>query len=369
MERKKILIVSRSFYPQNSPRSFRTTELTKELAKQGHDVTVIIPKSEVHTAFEVEHGITIKDLGEDAEAKPAPKGNGGFISKAVNRFKEQFLLYPSIKLKDMVYNALKKEENKNYDMLISIAAPHPIHWGTAKGLKKYKNIAKTWVADCGDPFMLTHNLQYKRAFYFKYYEKDFCRRADYITIPTIHAKDGYYTEFHNKLVVIPQGFNFEDIKLSERITSPDVIEFGYAGSLIKNRRDPSELLTYLTKKNIDFKFIVYSKNKGFVDSLVKQFPGKVVYMGEADRVELLYHLSGLDFVLNFENVGTNQSPSKLIDYAIIKKPVLSLMYGNLNTAAVDGFSKGDYTMQLQIENVDQYRIQNVAQNFVDLATK
>jgi len=36
MERKKILIVSASFYPENSPHSFRTTELTKEFARQQH---------------------------------------------------------------------------------------------------------------------------------------------------------------------------------------------------------------------------------------------------------------------------------------------------------------------------------------------
>src|SRR5690606_10094120 len=108
----------------------------------------------------------------------------------------------------LVYNALKKEKNSNYDILISIAAPHPIHWGVAKAIKKYKNIAKCWIADCGDPFMLSHNLQYKRPFYFKYYEKEFCRLADFITIPTAFAKDGYYKEFHDKLNVIPQGFNF-----------------------------------------------------------------------------------------------------------------------------------------------------------------
>ena len=34
--KKRILIVSRSFYPDNSPRAFRTAELSKEFARQGH---------------------------------------------------------------------------------------------------------------------------------------------------------------------------------------------------------------------------------------------------------------------------------------------------------------------------------------------
>ena len=34
------LLVSVSFYPENSPRSFRATELAKELCRQGHKVLV-----------------------------------------------------------------------------------------------------------------------------------------------------------------------------------------------------------------------------------------------------------------------------------------------------------------------------------------
>ena len=36
----KILIITQAFYPGISPRSFRATELAKELARQGDDVTV-----------------------------------------------------------------------------------------------------------------------------------------------------------------------------------------------------------------------------------------------------------------------------------------------------------------------------------------
>ncbi|MBS1516026.1 MAG: hypothetical protein JSS63_13400, partial [Bacteroidetes bacterium] len=65
MTKKKILIVSSAFYPQNSPRAFRTTELVKEFARQGHSVTLITAKDNtVHEPFEKEFGITIKDLGK-----------------------------------------------------------------------------------------------------------------------------------------------------------------------------------------------------------------------------------------------------------------------------------------------------------------
>ncbi len=43
----KILIVSRAFYPEISPRAFRTTELAKEFARQGHQVKIILPERNV----------------------------------------------------------------------------------------------------------------------------------------------------------------------------------------------------------------------------------------------------------------------------------------------------------------------------------
>ena len=65
MKKNKILIISGAFYPQNNPRSFRTTELSKEFAKQGHQVTVYVPKdNREHVKFEKEYGVTIKDLGK-----------------------------------------------------------------------------------------------------------------------------------------------------------------------------------------------------------------------------------------------------------------------------------------------------------------
>ncbi len=41
---KKILLVTAAFYPENSPRSFRATELALELVKQGNFVKILTQK-------------------------------------------------------------------------------------------------------------------------------------------------------------------------------------------------------------------------------------------------------------------------------------------------------------------------------------
>jgi hypothetical protein len=75
----------------------------------------------------------------------------------------------------------------------------------------------------------------------------------------------------------------------------------------------------------------------------------------------------MDFVVNFENVGTKQTPSKLIDYAIIKRPVLSIKTGTLDAVTVDQFLDGNYQNQLVIKDPDQYRIENVVARFLQLS--
>jgi len=208
---KKILLVSNAFYPENSPRSFRATELAKELVRQGHSVKVITHPREGTGKFCADHGIEYKSLGKLTWPVPTVKGSGIVLLfwRVIVRFSMLLFEYPMIQLVSLVKKALKDE--KGYDALISIAVPYPIHWGVAAVWSD--SIAKVWIADCGDPYMGQENDTFKPPFYFGYLEKKFCRKATYITVPTEASIKGYYQEFHPKIKVISQGFRFEDVKL------------------------------------------------------------------------------------------------------------------------------------------------------------
>ncbi|MEX0719968.1 MAG: glycosyltransferase [Balneolaceae bacterium] len=365
-----ILIVSNHFYPQSTPRAFRTTELAKELAKQGHLVTVIVPKDEeIHHEFEQKYNVKIEDLGSLRWHEIQPNGNKivKFGKLVLKRISEQFLYYPQIQLKCLVKKALKKHKEKEYDALISIAAPHPIHWGVADAIKDGMKPAKKWIADCGDPFMLSGNIHYNRPFYFKYLEKKFCRLADAITVPFEGAKEGYYKEFGEKLHVIPQGFNFTEFpEIKNKQNEHEVPTFAYAGSLNLKRRNPSQLLDYLLKKRVPFKFYLYTNNILLVQEYANDYPDKVILRGYKPRAELLEELSEMDFVLNFENQGSTQLPSKLIDYAILEKPILSIKFDDLDTELVDQFLNGNYSNSISMGDVDEYRIESVTDKFISL---
>lgn len=369
MSPKKILVVSSSFYPMNSPRSFRTTELAKEFARQGHLVTVITPKSKnLHKKFEQQHNLIIKDLGKPKFKPISLKGDGMklLIRRLLRRLGVLLIQYPNIELMFLVRKALVQETG--YDLLISIAAPHTVQWGVAWAWREKKTIANTWVADCGDPFMGLENDTFTPPFYFGILERFFCKKADFITVPTKGAIQGYYPEFQHKTRVIPQGFRFEDIRVNGTVNN-SIPTFAYAGGFIPGRRDPREFIEYIIGLEQDFKFYIYTNSPALVEQYLEKSQGRIILQKNIPRVDLLNQLGRMDFVVNFENIGKRQTPSKLIDYGIICKPILSIKTGHLNKKIIEEFLSGDYKNGLKIDNLDQYRVENVCKRFLQLINK
>ncbi len=369
MNKRKILIITRDFYPYQSPRSFRATELTKEFCRNGHEVTVIAPYDEKTVEFSKELGFKFNTIGKLKWRIFNFKklGKIGLIyNKIVNRLLPLFFEYPSMELFFKVKSKLSSEKS-HYDLLLSIAVPHTIHWGvSAIWQNKKEKIAKIWVADCGDPYCLQENDTFQPPFYFKWIEKSFMRKADYISVPTVNSFKGFFPEFHSKLKVIPQGFNFEDVKVRDLIDD-GVVRFGYGGGFISGRRDPEEMINFLLsvahiKK---FEFHIFTESRNLVlDHCDGKYP--IILHDPINRIDLLQTLSTYNFVVNFTNKGLVQTPSKLIDYAIIKKPILNIKTGNLDKSAILEFLDGNYSRQFVVENVNDYKIENVASKFLKL---
>ena len=367
----KILIVSRSFFPEISPRSFRTTELVKELYRQGHEVVFYTFKNDdYHLEFENKYNVTIKDLGQ-LRLKSVPLDGYRGISYLLRRIISRVLLmlfeYPMIELLWKVSSALKSE--KDYHLLISIAVPFPVHWGVAKARNKKNPIAKVWVADCGDPYMGDTNDSFRKLFYFKYVEKWFCRKADYISVPRIEMKINYYSEFHHKIIEIPQGFNFEELKFNQkRLTKNVVPTFAFAGGFFKGKRDPSAFMQFLCSVDSAFKFIVYTETPSMILPFKEKLGKKMEIRKYIPREELLPILNTMDFLINIGYDPAVQSPSKLIDYHLSGRPVLSFNsdFNEADRLHFNEFLVKDYKNQLIFKDMDKFNISNVARQFVEL---
>lgn len=370
MEKKKILVVSKSFHPENSPRSFRTTELVKELCRQGHDVTLYtLQNSEYQLPLAKQFGFTLKDLGKLRFPSFNTKKGEGKISFTFKRVMKRLLLmlfeYPDIELMFKVKKALKKESG--YDMLISVAVPHPVHWGVAWARTKVHPIAKTWVGDCGDAYMgvIKHD-SFGKLFYFKYLEKWFCRKVDVITIPHLQMQVNYYPEFRHKIVEISQGFKFEEVQAETGTVNNPVPTFAFAGVFIRTTRNPGPLLDYIISTGKDFKFIAYTRTADVLAPYKQKLGDKIEIRDYIPREQLIKELGKMDFLVNIGFDPAQQAPSKLIDYYLSGRPILCLNTNTPDKKTTDEFLNGDYTNGFKYPSMDRFKIENVAAAFLQL---
>ena len=359
----RILIISKHFYPKQNPRAFRAFELAKEFAMQGHEVKVYTATGNFdYTETERKYGFKVANLGKMKFARVTNDGSQKIrkYHRLLNSLLGRLIHFPEIETAIKIPKLLRSE--KFYDILISLALPHPTHWGCAMAFRKNRMLAKTWIADCGDP--LTGNKFSNYPFYFRYVENWVFNIADYITVPIKEALDAYDTSLHHKIRVIPQGFKFDNVRTSA--VRNDEPTFAFAGAFYENKRDPREFLDYLLTLKTKFKFIVYTNN----DSLLYQYKTllseKLVIRKYIERSLLLEELCKMDFLINFENLHTEQSPSKLIDYAITNRPILSVPSKHINKRIIDEFLVGDYTNGLKIDNIEIYKIENVVSKFIEL---
>ncbi len=366
----KILIVSKAFHPQNNPRSFRTTELATELVRQGHEVTVAVPvEGEGTRNYCQKNSMTLIDLGKPKWREMDITGSGPFrlIRRVVRRGAFTLFEFPDIEIAFQIKRALKN--HSGFDLAITIAAPHSVHWGFRALLSRNKNLCQTWIADCGDPFMGNTIDTFRKPFYFKFFEKAFCRRADSITVPVPGAVEGYYPEFHSKIHVISQGFRFPEPDFWPEYSPNPVPTFAFAGGFIPGVRDPRPILDWLVTRPDSFKFIFYTQQTDLIQSHAEMLGSRLEIRGYLPRQQLLIELAKMDFLVNIENRTSLMSPSKLIDYAMTGRPILSLDSYNINHEAFEKFLKKNYSQQVRLPDLGSYRIENVARRFVELALK
>ena len=132
-------------------------------------------------------------------------------------------------------------------------------------------------------------------------------------------------------------------------------------------RDPRPLLDYLIDLKVDFKFKVYTKNKSFLEKYITISPERIEVLDYIPRDELIFEMSKADFLINIENPSHVHSPSKLIDYALSKRPILSLNTNDkLDKRLINDFLQGNYDRALSVPNIDIYDIKNVARKFIEL---
>lgn len=362
----KFVIISHNSYPALGPRSFRTTELAKELKRIGHDVTLYaLLGAYDYSAVSNETGIIFKNLGKSRFGIQDNIGykKSNLVYRIFRKLLGRFFEFPMVELIPMVKKALHDEGE--IDFLITIAFPHTIHWGTGQYVKRNRKKIKFWIADCGDPYC--GNPFIKPPFYFKIIERKWCKIVNYISIPIESAKSAYLHDFRDKIRVIPQGFNFNNLKLSDYKRN-QIPTFAFSGIVYKKLRDPSAFMEFLLTLNLEYKFIVYTETVNEFSKYSNELQNRLEIRQYVPREELLYNLSKMDFLINIKNNSDVQLPSKLIDYALTNRPILNIS-SEFNLEEKNNlmrFLNGDYSTKFNIEDIQKFNIENVVQEFIKL---
>lgn len=390
----KILIISYYYPPELTPRAFRTYELIKEFCEKGHEVVLILPQkpeykeqtfcppnlkiicvasSHEQMRFQDNVSIAVENTSKkrlNNKLFKRLKLIKAKIEKIKTRSEYYFFQANDRSFIKNVYKILKYE-NGNYNLLISICWPIETHIGTSIGLIFNKNLRKikVKVAEYSDPFSTeqTYNIFWG----YKIVDLIVGKLFDYIVVPTPKAISSYKLfKDLDHIKVIPQAFNLTEYSLLDYKPSK-VKTFAYAGTFYTESRNPIKFAKYLTTINIPFMFIIYTLKESYDSKLIvheieELLNEKVELHFNIERKQLIKELSGIDFLLNFENATTNQIPSKVIDYAIAKRPICPISTINNQFEEFEEFLEGNYDKQVII-NVEDYNIVRIAQQFINLA--
>lgn len=366
---KKILINSYYFFPENTPRAFRSTELATALNDMGYDVTISIPARYKKYENEIKEKTKINSIifcGKNID------NNDGIIQKnrvskntKVKKYLSKLVIY-FLSDKNIFYGLSNyfelRKGNKKYDCLISIGLPFSTHIGSYL-ISKKSNIKV--IADYGDPFSC--NPAVKLAPYFKCLEKVILKRFNYITIPTELSKK-YYSEILddvNKINIIPQGFKMDNQKINPYIKN-NICKFAYAGIFYEKIRNPKELFDKLSLLDKEFEFHIYTNlNNMETVKCLKHIPdnlkSKIKIHDLLPREECIAELSKYEFLINLENINSGQVASKVIDYSLAQRPILSINK-NFDINSIVEFIDGKYDKRLIID-LKKYDIKNVSNKF------
>lgn len=378
----RILIVSYSFIPERSPRAHRTFELVREFSKRGFKVTLILPDYGNDNSYSFE-GVDVIHVqsGVLFNRKAKIRGDYRQVSSFVNREKQSFLkkiakaVFHQIFLGGKSFEYLipvffaVKQLKGVFDLGISIGLPMSSHFGLTLGTLFGGPKVITKVADYGDPFSYCSG-----SVLHIWVEKMLLRRFDYVTIPVVAAKEAFSGVVDTyKLKVIPQGFDLSSITTAPYVRN-NPVTFAYAGVFYENIRNPISFFDFLSSLDFDFTFIVYTRfdhsfTMSFIKTYQNELKGKLVVLPAIDREELIFELSKMDFLLNFKNTNSFQSPSKLIDYKLSGRPVHNISCVDFQS---DNFMRF-MALESQLSDVkldlDNYDIFHVANKFIQLSNR
>jgi hypothetical protein len=358
--------------------------LAKEISAQGHDVTLIVPENDFNYTeiskryhFTIHKTLTGFFFNKNAKLKNSKINSTHLVKKGSALYYLMRLLFRYLYIGgysfEYTFYVLKKiiQIQGKFDLIISIGLPISVHLGTGLALFFKRNLSKCAVADYGDPFSI--NAEFKVPKIHKFIEKRLLRFFSYITIPIPEAKKSFLNlKSESNVVIIPQGYDFSQFKISSYVRN-EIPCFAYAGVFYEKTRNPKPFFEFLSGLDKPFLFTLYTDTSSFanmelINPFLEKLSEKILIKDLIPQKDCIFELSKYDFLINFENNTKRQSPSKLIDYCLTKRPVYSYNENFFNHEVFLDFLNGRYEMDsLKNFELSDYDIKLITKRFLSLS--
>ena len=351
---KKILVLSFSFYPDDSPNTYRWKNILDVWANEGIEIHVVSAQKGQFSSYEVANGIEIyrtgktlfqrfkSKLGNLSDDKIIDKNNNTLNKESLlrkiynNTWKKilwpdwAFLFYkPALKLARRII----KDEDITH--LITVSWPFTDH---LIGYKLKKEFDLFWLAETIDPFSFNEAINNQKLYFKKNLsiERKVMEKADSLVVMTDGIRDKYvslFPEILNKINVIHNIYVPEQIEvIPQNESDTNTIKLVFMGTLCSEVRSPENLLLLLERlltqklsKKIELHFY------GKIKSNIKSFKGYedlindcIFLHGVVPKKEVKSILLESDILINIGNSNPFQEPSKVIEYIYLGKPIINM---------------------------------------------
>lgn len=365
MSKKRVLLVSYLFAPNNSIGAVRPTKLAAGLAERGYDVDVVTYGYTPNDSLkDVPH---VRRIYRMNESKPhsgienprkvgeKKKTEFGSLRYWIGRYYAALL---SIKQGNAFLryfeNLYREELSKNeYDVVFSSFGPLCSLRCGFYLKKKMKSIK--WICDFRDPAVtLTPMLLIP---YFQFYQDAACRMADNI----VCVSNGYLKRivkgtYLHKASMIPNGYDLRDQLMTCGYDKPATkLKFAYAGALYNGKRDISVLFRAIREladdyeidcHNVSFEYAGTNAEIAIEQAEKYGLASIVVNHGVISReqsLQLQRDAQILVLVTWNDKVEQGVFPGKFLEYMLFERPILAIVNGDLPGSEVaDVMDEGNF---------------------------
>jgi len=366
-----LLIVTYRYSPVVDPRAFRWAAIAEHWAAKGHVVDVVCAWESGLQKKECRNGVRVHRVGggldqilrdklsrcskdKQVEGKDEHTSvNSGSMPNRRNSLLSSVYRRANNALEKVVwpdhawswyfpawrraYNLLRRG---GYHGLISVSFPFSGHLVGYRLKGKFPNLP--WIVDIGDPFSFFQDKPINNVVLYermnRYWEGKVLEKADAITVTSDGTEHEYLNRFPGcsgkirvipPLISIPTGNGDEEGLESSNRT----IRLVYAGTLYKAIRNPGYLLGIFSGliqsdlgNRIELHFYGNINDCDDIFIPYKEWLEKRIFLhGKVERRVAYRAMQGANLLVNIGNTTSYQLPSKVVEYASTRKPVLNIV--------------------------------------------